>query len=82
MVQATIPNLVARRNYLELEKQADEHLESDDWKGIPIVIVTGMKPEFEHFISTRRQVPPPEGYIAKPIEEKDLLAEVRRHLAA
>ncbi|MHA1662522.1 MAG: HEAT repeat domain-containing protein [Candidatus Thorarchaeota archaeon] len=31
--QATIPNLVARRNYLELEKRADEHLECDDWKG-------------------------------------------------
>jgi CheY-like chemotaxis protein len=56
--------------------------ESEEWKGIPIVIVTGMRPDFEHFISTRRQVPPPDGYVAKPIEEEELLAEVKRHLAA
>jgi hypothetical protein len=33
MVQATIPNLVSRRDYLELEKRADEYLENDDWSG-------------------------------------------------
>ena len=33
MEQATIPNLVARRNYLELEKRAEEYLQNDDWDG-------------------------------------------------
>lgn len=47
--------------------------ESDEWKSIPIVIVTGISSDFEKFISTRRQVPAPEGYIAKPIDEKEIL---------
>ena len=47
--------------------------ESDEWKNIPIVIVTGISSDFEKFISTRKQVPSPEGYIAKPIDEKEIL---------
>ena len=39
---------------------------------VPVVMVTGVLSEFKQFISTRKQVPPPEGYISKPIE-KDLL---------
>jgi len=49
--------------------------------GIPIVIVTGMSEQFEHFISTRRQVPAPEGYISKPIRQDTLLATVSRLLS-
>ena len=48
--------------------------ESEEWKAIPIVIVTGIASEFEKFISTRKQVPPPEGYVSKPIAEKEILA--------
>jgi len=33
MEQDTIPNLVTRRNYRELEKRADEYLLNDDWNG-------------------------------------------------
>ena len=33
MEQATIPNLVTRRNYSELEKRADEYIENDDSNG-------------------------------------------------
>lgn len=46
---------------------------------IPVVIVTavtgiGGDPEpFKHFIDTRRQVPPPEAFFAKPIEEAKFL---------
>jgi CheY-like chemotaxis protein len=49
---------------------------------IPVVIVTavtgkGGDPEaFRKFISTRRQVPPPEGFIAKPIEPEALLRTI------
>jgi CheY-like chemotaxis protein len=39
---------------------------------VPVVMVTGVLSEFKQFISTRKQVPPPEGYVSKPIE-KDLL---------
>jgi CheY-like chemotaxis protein len=47
--------------------------ESADWKDIPIIIVTGISSEFEKFISTRKQVPPPDGYLSKPIDEKEFL---------
>ena len=47
---------------------------------IPVVIVTGVSHEFKQFISTRSQVPAPEGYLEKPVKPEDLLAEVRRLL--
>ncbi len=52
--------------------------ESDAWKTVPIIIVTGVSGEFQKFISTRRQVPPPEGYMQKPIEEEELLKLVKK----
>ena len=39
---------------------------------VPVVMVTGVLSEFKQFISTRKQVSPPEGYVSKPID-KDLL---------
>jgi CheY-like chemotaxis protein len=39
---------------------------------IPVIMVTGVPRQFEGFIKTRRQVPPPEGYIAKPFEVEKL----------
>ena len=50
--------------------------ESDELKGIPVIIVTGVSGEFEKFISTRRQVPPPEGYISKPVDHEQFLKMV------
>ena len=60
--------------------------EFPDTAKIPIIIVTGVtgwgrRPEdFEKFISSRKQVPPPEGFIAKPIEEDELLSKVKELL--
>lgn len=42
-------------------------------KSIPVVMVTGVAKEFKNFISTRHQVPPPDGFIAKPIDKQKLL---------
>jgi CheY-like chemotaxis protein len=47
-------------------------------KSIPVVIVTGVSDDFQKFISTRKQVPPPEGYIAKPIEEAKYLDTIKQ----
>ena len=52
--------------------------ESEDWKDIPVIIVTGISAEFEKFISTRKQVPPPEGYVSKPIDEKEFLELIKK----
>lgn len=49
-----------------------------EWNRIPIIIVTGIAKEFEHFISSRRTVPPPDGYINKPIDCEKLLLLAHR----
>ena len=50
--------------------------QSEEWKHVPVVMVTGVMKEFEHFIKTRRQVPPPEGYLSKPIDQGELLKKI------
>jgi len=50
----------------------------DRWKQIPIIIVTGVSGDFQKFISTRHQVPPPEGYLSKPINPEEILALIKR----
>ena len=54
--------------------------ESDDLKSIPVIIVTGVSGEFEKFISTRRQVPPPEGYVSKPVDHEQFLSMVKEQI--
>ena len=52
--------------------------------GVPIIIVTAItgygddKDAFKNFISTRKQVPPPEGFISKPVDTDELLATVKK----
>jgi CheY-like chemotaxis protein len=50
-------------------------------KDIPVIIVTGISEDFQKFISSRRQVPPPEGYISKPVVPEELVDMVNRLLA-
>jgi len=61
--------------------------EDADLASIPVIVVTAVTgyagdPEsFRKFISTRKQVPPPEGFVAKPIEKGEfieLIANVLR----
>ena len=47
---------------------------------IPVVIITGVEREFEQFIKTRRQVPPPDGYHRKPFDPEEVLDTVRKIL--
>jgi len=64
-------------------RQLKEHPEL---AGTPVIVVTavtgfGGDPEpFRHFISTRKHVPPPEGFIAKPIDREAFLEMVARVL--
>jgi len=71
----TMPNKSGVRFYRDMK-------ESDEWKGIPIIIVTGISTDFEKFISTRRQVPPPEGYLSKPIDREQMLALIKQHIGS
>ncbi|MHC4129421.1 MAG: response regulator [Planctomycetota bacterium] len=51
--------------------------QDEQLKSIPVIIITGVSDEFEKFISTRRHVPPPEGYISKPVDHEQLVTMVR-----
>ncbi len=50
----------------------------DRWKKIPIIIVTGVSEDMRKFLSSRHQVPPPEGYLAKPISPEEILALINK----
>jgi CheY-like chemotaxis protein len=67
----TMPEMTGVKAYRRMREDAA-------LKTIPIVIVTGITHDFKQFISSRTQVPPPEGYLEKPVKPEDLLAEVKR----
>ena len=66
----TMPETSGVRCYRELR-------ESDEWKSIPVIMITGISDDFRTFISSRKQVPPPDGYLSKPVDEEQLLTLVR-----
>ena len=70
----TMPETSGVRCYRELR-------EKDEWKSIPVIMITGMSEDFRGFISSRKQVPPPDGYLSKPVDEEQLLKLVR-HLTS
>jgi two-component system, OmpR family, phosphate regulon response regulator PhoB len=50
----------------------------DRWKKIPVIIVSGVSEDMRKFLSSRHQVPPPDGYIAKPINQEEILALITK----
>jgi CheY-like chemotaxis protein len=68
----TMPKTSGVHFYRELK-------EDPDLAALPVVVVTavtgygGESDEFKKFISTRSQVPPPDGFVAKPIDKDELL---------
>jgi CheY-like chemotaxis protein len=71
----TMPKASGMRFYRELKNDPD-------LTSIPVLIVTAVTgyandpDEFKKFMSTRKQVPPPEGFVAKPIDKDELLRTV------
>ena len=61
--------------------------EDPDLSDIPVVVVTGVtgfggqSGDFKKFLSTRKQVPEPDAFVAKPIEPDELLKIVANILA-
>lgn len=68
-----MPNETGIKFYREIKK--DPHYAS-----IPVIIITGIMTEFEDFISHRRTVPPPDGYISKPFKEGELSTAIQEVL--
>lgn len=56
--------------------------EDDRFRHIPVIMVTGISDDFKQFVSSRRHVPPPEGYLSKPVEPSQLAELVGELLAA
>jgi len=77
----TMPETTGIRFYRDLK-------EDTALSKTPVVVVTavsyyGRDPEpFKRFLSTRKQVPPPEGFIPKPIDQKQLIDTVGAILSA
>jgi CheY-like chemotaxis protein len=71
----TMPETSGVRCYRDLR-------ETEAWKTIPVIIITGISDDFRTFISSRKHVPPPDGYLAKPVDAAELLELVRRLLPA
>ena len=55
---------------------------NEKWKNIPIIIITGVSNDFQKFISTRKNLPPPDGYLSKPVEGNELISLVKTLLKA
>jgi len=71
LLDITMPEKSGVRFYREVK-------ENEKLKSIPVVMVTGMREEFENFIKTRRKVPPPDGYFSKPVDKDELLNTIKK----
>ena len=83
MIEQAAPDLVAlditmpEKSVVAVYRRLKE---DEQLKRIPVIIVTGISDDFKKFISTRRQVPPPEGYISKPVDHEEFLRMVKEFL--
>jgi len=62
----TMPEQSGVKSYRQLKDDAD-------LAKIPVIIITAVGEPMEHFLKTRKQVPNPEGFMAKPIDQEKLL---------
>jgi CheY-like chemotaxis protein len=75
----TMPEKSGVKFYREIREDAE-------LRKIPIVVVTGVTglggnpEEFLKFLSTRKDTPPPDGFIPKPVDQEKLLDLVARLL--
>jgi len=83
-VEASLPDLITLDISMPGKSGVKFYREmkvDDRWKHIPIIIITGVSEDFKKFSSSRQQVPPPEGYLSKPIEKEEILALVKKFTA-
>ena len=74
LLDITMPEKSGVRFYREVR-------ENEQTKDTPVIMVTGVMQEFKNFISSRRQVPPPDGYLTKPVDQALLLKTITEVLA-
>jgi len=74
----SMPHTSGVRFYKEIKSHPE-------WSGIPVIFVTGITgpggaADTERFYAGRKQIPPPEAFVAKPIDPEEMLGLVRRLL--
>lgn len=52
--------------------------EHDALKSIPVIIITGVSDDFKEFISSRKNLQPPDGYLSKPVDEDELIGLAKK----
>lgn len=83
-VQASRPDLITlditmpEKSGVRFYREMKEGSELGD---IPIIIITGVTQDFQSFISSRHEVPPPDGYLAKPVDLGELLSTASKLMA-
>ena len=50
-------------------------------KEIPVVIITAIGDDMKSFLEQRRQIPKPEGFMTKPVDQAELIEMINRLLA-
>jgi len=80
-VEANPPDLITldismpEKSGIKFYREIKAH---ERWKAIPIIIVTGVSEDMRKFLSSRHQIPPPEGYLAKPVNREEILALIQK----
>lgn len=72
----SMPNKSGVKFYREIKSKPE-------FSAVPVVFVTGITgiggpTDTERFYSTRHQVPPPDGFIAKPIDPYEMLGLIQK----
>jgi CheY-like chemotaxis protein len=70
----SMPEKSGVRVYREIKQSAE-------YKGIPVIIITAIGEPMRSFLDRTKQVPAPDGFIAKPIELDTLAALVKQLVA-
>ena len=69
----TMPNESGVRMFRDLQQDPET-------AGIPVVIITGISPDFKRFLESRKQVHPPAAYFEKPIDRDEVVSQIRKIL--
>ena len=51
--------------------------DSDKTNKIPVIMITGVDPQFKQFIEKRKQVDPPAAYFEKPVDKDEMLGKIK-----
>lgn len=51
--------------------------DTEETAKIPVIMVTGVTPDFKNFIQSRKQVEPPAAYFEKPVDQEAFIKKIK-----